>query len=64
MAKRPPPILQSDVTRLLKGIIASGFAPARIEIEGGKITVYGEGAPAPEPAMTPLEKWRRTNGDG
>lgn len=65
MAKRRPPILQSDLTRLLKGIIASGFAPGRIEIEGGKITVYGLGASAPdEDQASPLDKWRAQNGEG
>lgn len=61
MAKRKPLILQTDVTRLLKGIIASGFTPSRVEIEGGKITVYGIGQTPPEPA-TPLDRWRAANG--
>ncbi len=61
MAKRSPLILQADVTRMLKGIIAGGVSPSRIEIEGGKITVYAAGAPEAEP-ITALDRWRKSNG--
>lgn len=63
MANRPAQIRQSDVTRLLKGIIAGGVSPVRIVIEGGKITVYANTDAANDDA-SPLDEWRRKNGEG
>lgn len=53
---------QADVARLLAGCIKGGFPPARVELEGNKISVWGIGA-TPVEALTPLEKWRAEHGE-
>lgn len=59
MANRPATIRKADIERTVKGVLASGLAIARVEIEGGKIVVFtGEG----EAVESPLEAWRRNNG--
>jgi hypothetical protein len=60
MAKRPTPIRKAEIERTVKGVIASGLPISRIEVEGGKIVIYtNEGAAHQE---SPLEEWRRKNG--
>jgi hypothetical protein len=60
MQKRPPAIRQSEIARAVKGVIATGLAVSRVEIEGNKVVVYaGDGAHRQE---SPLEAWRRENG--
>lgn len=61
MANRPATIRQTDVTRLLKGVLASGFEVVKVEVEGGKVVIFGKDA-ANMQALSPLEKGRRENG--
>lgn len=48
MANRPAPIKQVDVTRSIKGAMAAGISPGRIEVDQllGKITIYPMGTDA------------------
>ncbi len=61
MVNRAANIKQADVTRLIKGAQAAGFSVGRIEVEGGKIVIYGNKS-SHETATSPLERWRRENG--
>ena len=62
MANRPAAIRQTEVTRLLKGILASGFQIAKVEVEGAKLIIFGRDAAIIE-STSPLEQWRRENGE-
>lgn len=60
MRSRPASIRKAEIVRTVKGVIATGLNITRIEIEGGKLVIYtGEGE---APAESPLEAWRRKNG--
>ena len=62
MAKRPAPIRKAEIERTVKGVIATGLSITRIEVDGGKIVIYiNKGAADQE---SPLEEWRRKNGQG
>jgi len=54
-------IRQRDITKALKGAIAGGLAPGRVEVDGCKVVIYAADASPPQPA-TPLERWRATHG--
>lgn len=59
---RPASVRQADISRSVKGVISTGLNVTRIEIEGGKLVIYtGEGE---APVESPLEAWRRKNGQG
>ena len=60
-ASRPIAISQSTATRYLKAAKAAGYERARVVIYPDRIEVIAEGA---ETLATPLEAWRRTNGQG
>lgn len=62
MARTAAKITKTEIERVLKGAIAGGFRPARVEVEGGKIVVYAAGANSNDNA-SPLDEWRRKNGD-
>lgn len=59
MQKRPSIVRKADIERTVKGVLATGLAVTRVEIEGGKMVIYTGEA---EAAQTPLEAWRRKNG--
>jgi hypothetical protein len=60
MSNRPAKITKPTIERMVKGVIATGLAISRIEVEGGKLVIYtGDGAAHQE---SPLEAWRRANG--
>lgn len=61
MASRPASIRQTDVTRLVKGVLNAGFEIGKVEVEGAKVVIFGRDATAME-AETPLRKWRREDG--
>lgn len=62
MANRPAPIRKAEIQRIVKGVIATGLSITRIDVEGGKLVIYtNEGLPNQE---SPLEEWRRKNGEG
>ena len=56
-------ITKVEIERVLKGAIAGGFSPARVEVEGKKIVVYGVNS-QPNDNASPLDEWRRKNGEG
>jgi predicted metal-dependent RNase len=60
MAKRPAPIRKAEIERIVKGVIATGLAITRIEVEGGKFVIYTNESAAHQ--ESPLEAWRRENG--
>jgi hypothetical protein len=60
MAKRPAPIRKAEIERTVKGVIATGLPVARIEVEGAKIVIYT--TRSAEHQESPLEAWRRENG--
>ena len=60
MPNRPATIRKAQIERTVKGVIATGLPITRIEVEGGKLVIYtGDGA---VPQESPLEAWRRKNG--
>lgn len=62
MANRPAPIRKAEIERAVKGVLATGLNITRIDVEGGKIVIHtGDGEAREE---TPLETWRRKNGQG
>ncbi|MCR6670025.1 hypothetical protein [Devosia ginsengisoli] len=61
MANRPATIRKTDIERTVKGVLASGLAISRVEVEGGRLVIYTGDAVENE---TPLEAWRRANGAG
>ena len=63
MARTAAKVTKTEIERILKGAIGGGFKPGRIEVEGGKVTVYGIDAQSNDGA-TPLDEWRRKNGEG
>lgn len=56
-------ITKAEVERVVKGVIAGGVKLGRVEVEGGKITVYS-GSEAANDSASPLDEWRRKNGEG
>lgn len=54
---------QTQIERVLKAAIRGGFNPIKFEVEGGKIVVYAVGA-EPNDNASPLDQWRRKNGEG
>ena len=61
MGTRPASIRKADVERAVKGVMATGLAIVRVEFDGTKIVVVtGE----LEAAASPLDSWRRKNGQG
>ncbi len=61
MANRPAAIRRAEIERTVKGVIASGLPIIRIEVEGARLVIYTGEASAPD---SPLEAWRRENGQG
>lgn len=62
MSNRPAAIRKAEIERTVKGVIATGLNITRIEVEGGKLVIYtNDGAAHQE---SPLETWRRKNGQG
>jgi hypothetical protein len=61
MASRPASIRKADVERAVKGVMATGLAIVRVEFEGTKIVVF---TGQREGAESPLDAWRRKNGQG
>ena len=62
MSRNAAAFRQADVTRAMRGAQAAGMQVTRVEIEpDGKIVVSSDksGAPTDE---SPLEVWRRENG--
>lgn len=60
MSGRPAVIRKAEIERTVKGVIATGLPITRIEVEGGKLVIHtGDGAAYQE---SPLEEWRRKNG--
>lgn len=56
-------ITQAKIERAIKGARAAGIEVGRFEIEGGKIVVYALGS-EPSDNASPLDEWRRRNGEG
>lgn len=63
MSRTAAKVTKAEIERILKGVRAGGFVPGRIEIEGGKIVIYAPGAESNDNA-SPLDDWRRKNGEG
>jgi predicted metal-dependent RNase len=60
MANRPAAVRKAEIERTVKGVIATGLTIARIEVDGGKLVIYtNDGSAFQE---SPLEAWRRENG--
>ena len=59
--KRPANITQAAIKRTIKGALTAGFDITRIEIEGGKLVLYGK-ADDGDGLASPLNLWRRSNG--
>lgn len=60
MSNRPAAIRKAEIERTVKGVIATGLAITRIEVEGGKLVIYTNDGEAHQ--ESPLEAWRRKNG--
>ncbi|TXM65797.1 hypothetical protein [Methylobacterium sp. WL120] len=54
---RQPKATQAEIVRVLKGWQAAGLKVGRVEIEGGKISVYSSEDVRQEPASK-LDAWR------
>jgi hypothetical protein len=63
MPRTPAKFTQTQIERVLKAAIRGGFNPSRFEVEGGKIIVYAVGSESNDNA-SPLDQWRRKNGEG
>lgn len=61
-SKRLISLRKADIERATKGVIASGLSITRIEVEGGKLVIYTNDGVAHQ--ESPLETWRRKNGQG
>jgi hypothetical protein len=67
MSRVPSNFRQRDVTRAVKAVAAAGVDIARVEIEGGKITVIvgkGEVAQPADDLDTELQEFGDRNGQG
>lgn len=63
MASRPAPFRKAEIERAVKGVIATGLSITRIEfLEGGKLVIHTKESAAGD--ESPLEAWRRRNGQG
>lgn len=60
MSNRPAQLRQADIARAVRGVIATGLAVTRVEVEGGKVVVYTGGTAAAEESA--LDAWRREEG--
>lgn len=56
MPRAVPTFRQADLTRALRAAVAAGVKVAKVEIEGGKITIHSETAVPAEPASD-LDRW-------
>jgi len=63
MTSRQVGATKTEIERAIKGAIAGGLSPERVEVEGRKIVIYGAGASSNDNASD-LDEWRRTNGEG
>ena len=63
MATSAPRITAAKIKRVISAAIAGGLKPARVEVEGGKIVIYGADSMT-NAECSPLDKWRRENGQG
>jgi hypothetical protein len=54
-------IRKAEVERAVKGVIATGLPITKIEVEGAKLIIHTGRA---TPSESPLEAWRRQNGQG
>ena len=61
MPRTAAKITKTEVQRIIKAAIDSGFRPGRVEVEGGKIVLFGTDALTNADA-SPLDEWRRKNG--
>lgn len=63
MAPRAKAVRQSDVTRLVKGVVAAGEKVERVEVDaaGGKITIYTTSSAIATPAGA-LDNWMARRG--
>lgn len=61
MTNRAALIKEADVKRIIKGVMAAGFEIGRVEVEGGKLVIFGQSA-GNLAHETPLEKWKREHG--
>jgi hypothetical protein len=60
--QRIPTVRKAEIERTLRGVIATGLPIVKVEVEGGKLVIYTR--PDPEASTSPLEAWRRENGQG
>ncbi len=63
MTNRPATLKQSDVTRIVKGVVAAGIPVERVVVHpDGGLEIIAKGVrmsgDAIHDAMTPLESWR------
>ena len=63
MPKCASKITRAEIARVIKAAIDGGFKPVRFEVEGSRVVVYGTDA-ALSQNVSPLDGWRRTNGEG
>jgi hypothetical protein len=65
MSRFPPKIRQGDVTRVVKGVEAAGHEVREVVVtRDGEIRVLTGKVEAPLVPESPLEEWRRNNGQG
>lgn len=61
MSNRPATIRKTDIDRYIKSVRDNGLPIARVEFEGGKMVIYTSDN---DSSVSPLEGWRRKNGQG
>src|SRR3954452_6329696 len=54
MSRPRVPFYKDDVKRAVAGVIAAGMKPGRVEIDGGKISVFAVDASAPTPRTSSI----------
>lgn len=61
-SKRQPPLRKADIERATKGVMNAGLTITRIEVGGGTFVIHTSERPAHQ--ESPLEAWRRKDGQG
>lgn len=54
MSSKKPTITQTTIKRYVRAVLDAGVCVARVEVDGGKVAIFGHAAAS----ESPLEKWR------